>query len=154
LETVKLSWYGPFLLEEFSEWEISDEVMGVYMLLDSERNEERRNWVHHAILYIGMVYEQTFLDRIKQHLRGDDAWTWIEKHHEYEVTIKVARVMLLERQRISKQLLQDTESLLIGVEHPGGNVQSTKTYAGPDLEIRNTRKYNPLGEIISTEDLQ
>jgi len=153
LETVQLKWYGPFQLETFDEYDVAEDIMGVYMLLDSEYHAARRTWTHHALLYIGMVYDQTFLDRLKQHMLGDVVWKWIERNHRYEVTIKVARVILLDRERISKPLLQDIEGLLIAVKQPPGNVQSTKTYAGQDLRIRNTGKYSPLRTIISTEDL-
>lgn len=129
--------------------------MGVYMCLDAEYDHETKRWAYHkgSLLYIGQVYEQTFMDRLNQHLREtgeNDPWPWIEKNHRYEVTIKAARVVLQADKRISSSLLDDIENLLIGVLQPRANYRGTRTYRGQDLEIYNTRKFKPLPEYVST----
>lgn len=123
------------------------------MFLDSEHHEDRGTWTHHQILYVGMVYDQTFNDRLTQHLRGDDVWEWIQDHHEFEVTLKAARIGLPSRERISRELVQAVESLLIGVLQPPGNIQSTQTYTRQSLRVRNLRKFKPLRLSLSTSDL-
>jgi hypothetical protein len=153
MEEVELYWYGPYKVDLFRLEDIADDVMGVYMFLDSEHHEDRSTWTHHQILYIGMVYEQTFDDRLGQHLRGDDVWKWIQGHHEFEVMLKAARIGLLSRERISRELVQAIESLLIGVMQPPGNIQSTQTYTRQALRIRNLGKFKPLRSYLSTSDL-
>lgn len=153
MEEVELYWYGPYEVELYHLEDIADDVMGVYMFLDSEHHEDRGTWTHHQILYIGMVYDQTFNDRLRQHLQGNDVWQWIQGHYEFEVTFKAARIGLLSRERISRELVQAVESLLIGVMHPPGNIQSTQTYTRQTLKIRNLRKFKPLRSSLSTSDL-
>jgi len=120
--------------------------------LDSEHHEDRSTWTH-RLLYIGMVYDQTFNERVLQHMRGDDVWLWIQDNYEYEVTFKAARIGLPDRQRISPELVQAVESLLIGVMQPRGNIRSTRTYRWRPLKIINTRQFKPLRPTLSTSDL-
>lgn len=153
MEEVELRWYGPYDLDLFHLGDIANDIMGVYMFLDSEHHEDRGTWTHHRILYIGMVYDQTFNDRLGQHLQGDDVWGWIQANYEFEVTFKAARIGFLDRQRISREFVQAIESLLIGVMQPRGNIQSTQTYTRQTLRIVNLRKFKPLRSTLSTEDL-
>jgi hypothetical protein len=66
-------WYGSYDPELFYKSDLARDVMGVYMFLDSENHEITNSWIH-PLLYIGMVYDQTFNDRLLQHMRGDDVW--------------------------------------------------------------------------------
>ena len=153
MEEIELYWYGPYDPELFFLEEIAREVMGVYMFLDSEHHEDAGTWTHHKLLYIGMVYDQMFNDRLRQHMRGDDVWQWIEENYEYEVTVKAARVGLPDRQRISRELVQAIESLLIAVMQPRGNIRSTRTYTWRTLKVTNMRQFKPLRQTVSTGDL-
>ena len=103
--------------------------------------------------YKRYLYDQTFNDRLGQHLRGNDVWEWIQANYEFEVTFKVARIGLPDRQRISREFVQAIESLLIGVMQPRGNIQSTQTYTRQNLRIVNLRKFKPLRSSLSTDDL-
>ncbi len=156
MDSVRLDWYGPFRPENFWRTSIAREVMGVYMYLDSEFEKKTRRWRYYegSLLYIGKVYQQTFLTRLIQHIEEEgenDPWPWIEDNHEFEVTIKVARVALKPENRLSKELLHDVESLLIGVLQPRGNWSGTKTYSGRNLTIFNNRRFQPLRKVVSTK---
>ena len=149
---MELYWHGPYEPELFYKSDLAGDVMGVYMFLDSEYHEDRNTWTH-RLLYVGMVYDQTFNDRLSQHMRGDDVWRWILDNYEHEVTFKAARIGLPDRQRMSPELVQAAESLLIGVMQPGGNIRSTRTYRWRPLKITNMWQFKPLRPTLSTNDL-
>lgn len=158
MQSVDLEWHGPFSIDEFGEYEISAEIMGIYAFVDTDYDEQDHRWIYHrgTLMYTGKAYKQRFIDRLNQHLREegyDDPWPRIERNHKYEVRIKVARVILNADERISGRLLGDMESLLIAVSQPRANISGTRTYGGRDFEIRNTRQYKPLQAYVSTNDL-
>ena len=129
--------------------------MGLYMYLDSAFDTKARRWHYYdgSLLYIGKVYQQTFLTRLIQHIGEEgenDPWPWIEDNHKFEVTIKIARIGLKLGNRLSKELLHDIESLLIAVMQSRGNWSGTRTYYGRDLAIFNNRKFQPLRKVVST----
>lgn len=150
MEEVVLHWYGPYDPELFYKSDLAMDVMGVYMFLDSEYHQGRNAWTQ-RLLYIGMVYDQTFNERLLQ--RGDDVWLWIQNNYEYEVTFKAARIGLPGRQRISPELVQAVESLLIGVMQPRGNIRSARTYRWRPLKITNMRQFkaNTLDQRLGLE---
>ena len=102
--------------------------MGLYMYLDSAFDKKTRRWHYYdgSLMYIGKVYQQTFLTRLIQHLGEEgenDPWPWIEDNHRFEVTIKVARIALEPGKRLSKEVLHDIEALLIAVMQPAGELE-------------------------------
>jgi len=155
MESVRLDWYGPFRPEIFWRMSIAQETMGLYMYLDSLLDKKTRRWHYYdgSLLYVGKVYQQTFLTRLIQHIgeQGEnDPWPWIEDNHRYEVTLKIARIVLKLEKRLSKELLHDIESLLIAVMQPRGNWSGTRSYYGRDLTIFNSGRFQPLRKVVST----
>lgn len=149
---MELYWHGPYDPELFYKSDLARDVMGVYMFLDSEYHEDTNTWTH-RLLYIGMVYDQTLNERLLQHMRGDDVWQWIQDNYEDEVTFKATRIGLPDRVRISPELVQAVESLLIGVMQPRGNIRSTGTYRWRPMKITNMRQFKLLRPTLSTSDL-
>jgi len=142
MQEVGLRWYGPFDIDDIYDldFEVLDDY-GFYMFLYG--NE---------IVYIGQAYYQFIRDRIKQHLRGDSVWEWIKENYNIEqISIKIATIEYMGQKRVSKQLFNDIESLLIITQEPPGNIQNTKTYWGRDLKITNLGKYKPLPRTLSTD---
>jgi hypothetical protein len=154
LDTVRLQWEGVYNLERVDEYSGLDYTMGLYSILDSQFNSITQTWWSHRLLYIGKVYDQTFAERLKQHLAGDDVWRWIRKNLRYHATSKVGHVDLMGRERISFELVSDIESLLINFLKPPGNVKSRVDYYGRTLLVLNGGKYHPLPERISTDDIE
>lgn len=139
---------------EVSRYDDLDYTMGVYMILDSKCNPVTERWGSHKLLYIGKVYDHTFLERFRQHLAGDDVWSWIQKNLKNDAAAKVGHVDLVSGERISFELVGDIESLLINVLKPPANIQSRAGYHGRDLTILNEGKYQPLPERVSTKDIE
>jgi hypothetical protein len=155
MESVRLDWYDPFRPENFWRMSIAQETMGLYMYLDGTFDKRARWWHYYdgSLLYIGKVYQQTFLARLIQHIGEEgenDPWPWIEENHEFEVTTKIARIALQRGNRLSKEMVHDIESLLIAVMQPRGNWSGTRTYSGRDLTIFNSRRFQPLRKVVST----
>jgi len=151
MQTVWLQWYGPFLATALDTYDndILDLRGGIYMILDSKPTD--KGWKRdHELLYVGMVFGQSFYERIVKHQAdgGDDAWRWIMNHSKYEVTLKVASIYLEEDRRGSEDLVKDIENLLIFRTQPPANIQGKESYAGRDLRVVNTRRYSPLQEEL------
>jgi hypothetical protein len=128
--------------------------MGVYMILDSVHNESSGRWGTHRLLYIGQVYDQTFQERLRQHVRGDDVWRWVCRNLRHQATFKIGHVDLPNGSRISRELVDDIESLLINALQPPGNLQSTTNYHGRDLVILNRGRFEPLPPRVSIDDIE
>lgn len=142
MQEVKLKWYGPFDIDEIyeSDFEVLDYIEGFYMFLYESK-----------ILYIGQVYFKSLRERINEHLRGDSLWRWIERNYDSKnVSMMIAEIESMDQERITKQLVNDVESLLIITQQPEGNIQSTRTYYGRDLKIVNLGECAPLPKTLSS----
>lgn len=106
------------------------------------------------IIYVGQVHYKTLRERIKEHLRGDSLWKWIERNYDSRnISIRIAEIENLGQGKITKELVNDIEGLLIVILQPKGNIQNTKTYWGRDLKITNLGEKDPLPKILSTDML-
>ena len=154
MERVALEWNGPYNLNVrgWGQNSMFSESQGLYMFLDSRWDSYKKVWVDQRLLYVGQVYDQNFLDRIQQHLNGE-VGKWINRNVRSILTVKLARVEVLDRQRISAALVDDIESLLIITQQPPANVQSTVTYSGRELTVFNQGRPIPLPEEVSTNSL-
>lgn len=140
VQKVRIEWYGPF-----DPYDYYPETY-FYMVYDKKQR---------VILYIGQAYRQPVRNRILQHVWGD-LWDWIRRSksiHVKDVAIKVGDLTRIGQQRVSKELIDDIESLMIIVLQPPGNIKNTRTYSGRELQIENTGKCSPLPKRISTKDL-
>lgn len=149
---VSLDWYGPFRVERDG-WDahpVFQQTCALYMFVDSHRvivRGEGSRWIHREILRVGKTYDQTLAKRISQY-RGSDEWDAIAEAASHEVTVKVARVELDDRRRMSRQLLHDVENLLLVECAPIANAVGTTSYDGRPLSIENERKFLPLRPTI------
>jgi len=152
MEIVWLQWHGPFLATALDTYDsdILDLRAGIYMILDSKPAD--KGWKRdHQLLYVGIVFGQSFYERMVKHQAGggDDAWRWIVNHSKYEATLKVASIDLQEGRREGEQLVRDIKNLLIFLLQPPANVQGKESYASRDLRVVNTRRYSPLPEELT-----
>ena len=121
----------------------------VYVILDSKPT--KTGWKRdHALFYVGMVFGNSFYERILKHQAdgGDETWRWIIGRHQFEVTAKVAKLYPEEARRGSEQLVRDAENLLFFKLQPPANIQGKDSYTGRSLRIVNTRRYSPLPEEL------
>jgi len=140
MHLVKLRWH---FLKSKSGQEVLDHIEGFYMFLHKSN-----------IIYIGQVYYKSLRDRIKEHLRGDPLWKWIERNYDTRnISIKIAEIENIGQERINRKLVKDIEGLLIAIEQPEGNIQCIKTYRGRDLKIVNLGEKHPLPKTLSTDML-
>jgi hypothetical protein len=145
-QIVRLKWYGSFTVDEVhtSDFRVFENIEGFYMFLNESK-----------ILYIGQVYFKSLRRRIEEHLRGDSLWRWIKRNYgSKNVTVKISEIENLGQERITKELVNDIECLLIGLQEPEGNIQGKVTYGGRDLKIVNLGKRNPLPKTLSTDMLE
>jgi hypothetical protein len=145
-QVVKLKWYGSFGTDEIytSDLRVFENIDGFYMFLHKSK-----------ILYLGQVYFKSLRKRLQEHLRNDPLWIWIKRNYDPEfISIKIAEIENLGQERITKELINDIESLLIALEQPEGNIQSKRAYCGRDLKIVNLGKRNPLPKTLSTDTLE
>ena len=150
METVWLEWCGPFLFSNLNEYDnaaLSSDA-GVYTLLDSEELEH--GWGKYKLFYVGMVYGRTFRERIPEHAfgEGDEAWKWIQRNLDGELTAKLATVTTQEGRNITESLVRDIENLLLFRLDPPANVQGVETYTGRELKIVNEGRFTPLPDRV------
>lgn len=139
MQKIRLKWRGPF--DPYGDY--PDAYF--YMMYDKRKRK---------VIYIGQAYYQSPRRRVSQH---GDLLDWIRRSksiHVADVRMKVAEITSMNQQRVSKEIIDDIESLMIIVVQPPGNIQSTRTYYGRDLQIENTGKYSPLPRRISTKDIE
>ncbi len=155
MEQVALEWHGPFPVGEngWAAHDLMDETMGIYLFLDSSWDDERQRWFGHELLRVGLTFDQSFADRLSQY-KYDDVGRWLARNARGNLTVKVARVAPIDQGRITYPLVADIENLLIAALQPPGNIQGTRSYTGRELEIINSRKFSPLPEVLSTDDLR
>lgn len=140
-QRIRLKWRGPF--------DPYDDYPDVYFYMLYDKRKRK-------VIYIGQAYYQSLRRRALQHVRGD-LLDWIRRSksiHVADVAMKVAEITSMNQQRVSKKIIDDIESLMIIVVQPPGNIQSTRTYYGRDLQIENTGKYSPLPKRISTKNIE
>lgn len=146
IQIVRLKWHGSFTIDEIytSEFSVFENIDGFYMFL-----------LRSKILYVGQVYFKSLRKRIEEHLRGDSLWRWIKRNYSSKnISVKIADIEGLGQKRITKELVNDIECLLIALLQPEGNIQSKATYQGRDLKIVNLGKRTPLPKTLSTDTLE
>ena len=139
MQHVRLRWEGPFDLEDVynPEFEFFDDCY-IYMFLSESE-----------IIYIGKAHYQEMRKRLKQHLSGDDVWKWIRKNFSLKnIRVKVAFIEELGQERMSMELVDDIENLLIVTQQPPANIQKTRTYGGRTLKITNVGDRKPLPRTV------
>jgi len=124
---VHIEWEGNYDLGDVltDSWGRLEAGWGFYMI-----------FVDRTLVKIGQTYRQDFKRRLEQQL--EDYWRELP-------TFKIGEITWATAERITQQLVDDVECLLIYMRQPSDNSKCKKTYAGRgDLEILNTGDYSPL----------
>jgi len=89
------------------------------------------------ILYIGKADRQTVRERRTRSAKKN-FWDDLEKERNiYETIARVGEIYLVERRKLSRELLLDVESLLIKRLRPWGNILSRSSrISRPGLRVR------------------
>ncbi len=99
-------------------------------------------------LYIGMAYRQSVYRRLKSHHKLNR----IIKHSFGlgKIVIRMGLIELPTNSRISQDLVDDVESVLIINEQTRYNITSKKAYKGRILEVSNRGSYRPLHRRVNS----
>jgi len=129
---IVIHWEGQWLIGDY--FSLPDDprlqaTMGIYSIHTGESDGE--------LVYIGQAYDQSFARRVPQH-QNDGLADWIEEEYaEIQLYLSTGHLGLKTYDRVTPQLVDDIESLLIGACRPPGNLSKTKTFSGRELLIRN-----------------
>lgn len=99
-------------------------------------------------LYIGMAYRQSVYRRLKSHHKLKK----IIKHQFGlgKIVVRIGQIELPSNNRISQDLVDDVESVLIINEQTRYNVISRKIYKGRNIDISNKGRYRPLHRRVDS----
>lgn len=140
METLRFRWYGPFKLEEVTEFREGSDY-GLYAITRKWGSSPER------LLYIGLVYWQDFGKRLSQHYRD-----WLTDARG--VGVRLGYLELEIGQRTSFERIRDAENLLICYLQPPENTQGVQTYSGRDLCILNSGARGRIPKQIDTGFLE
>jgi hypothetical protein len=140
MEIVRIFWSGPYSVNSAIEKFGNYDDYGVYMITRLW-GEESEN-----ILYIGKVYWRSFAERLAEHRRN-----WLNDLRG-EVQIRIGKIRLRGNRKISKERVNDVETLLINRHETIYNTQSTLYYYGREIKIRNLGRKGLLKSEIYSED--
>jgi hypothetical protein len=129
---IVIGWEGPWPVGNYfslpSDPDL-DSGMGVYIIHTAGKGSE--------LLFVGKTYSQAFAERIPQH-RTEELAAWVDEHYKDEqLYLRVGHLVLKSFDRISAEIVDDVESLLIGCCEPLGNLSKTQTYSGREMVVRN-----------------
>ncbi|MEZ4885030.1 MAG: hypothetical protein R3E32_09925 [Chitinophagales bacterium] len=102
-------------------------------------------------LYIGMAYRQSVYRRLKSHHKLNKIIS--QQYGLGKIVVRIGKIELSTNNRISQDLVDDIESVLIINEQTRYNVISKKIYNGRTLEITNKGTYRPLHRRVNSVNL-
>ncbi len=122
------------------------------MFVEARRPTEKgEEWKYGDIVYIGKTYQQSFKQRINQHMRGV-LGSRIKEKAKMPVVVKVSYIDCITKDKISKKQVEEIEKFLIDLFNPRANKHAR--YSGErGLIITNSGAYKPLRKVCSTDDL-
>jgi hypothetical protein len=129
---VHINWEGTYGMKDVLKdpWGWLQGGWGFYMI-----------FIDGDVVKIGQTYQQDFQRRLEQQL--DHYWKELP-------TFKVGEIKWTTAERITSQLVNDVECLLIFKRQPRDNSKCKQTYTGrEDLEILNTGDYSPLRRVYA-----
>lgn len=106
--------------------------------------------VRSRLLYIGRAYWQDPSERLCQHEVLDEI---LDDYGEDGIFVKFGELRPPGGRRISEQLVNDVETLLINWHQPEYNRMSTTDYWGRDLVVRNRGFRKPLDKTVDSDEL-
>jgi len=153
MESLTLHWGGPIHFYELrEEWHTPQaratyceklenhgiyQDWGIYMVVGGQN-----------ILYIGQTYDQTFYDRLTQHMNDETWWRCARRACSgREPFFKCAYL----KEAYSRRRISDIESFLIFVIQPRCN-STGASYDGHTFKLKNTGNFWPLNSTYHTED--
>lgn len=115
-------------------------LTGIY---DKVENTNKSIKLH----YIGKAYEQKIRERVLQeHTAYECINKYLKENPERNVLVMTGKIVKSSLDRITSQLVDNTEACLIYTNQPSCNTMSKDSYKGRDIEIINTGDYSPLEE--------
>ncbi|MGB0930079.1 MAG: hypothetical protein ACPGVB_04850 [Chitinophagales bacterium] len=99
-------------------------------------------------LYIGMAYRQSVYRRLKNHHKLKKIVK--QQFGLGKIVIRIGQIELPSNNRISQDLVDDIESVLIINEQTRYNVVSKKNYKGRNIDISNKGSYRPLHRRVDS----
>ncbi|MFK7908074.1 MAG: hypothetical protein AB8B69_23285 [Chitinophagales bacterium] len=102
-------------------------------------------------LYIGMAYRQSVYRRLKSHHKLGKIIK--QQFGLGKIVVRIGQIRFSSKNRISQDLVDDIESVLIINEQTRYNVISRKKYNGRPLDVTNKGKYRPLHRRIDSVTL-
>ena len=116
-------------LEHIDENGFYAKYLGKYRRSDNKVTEGR-------LLYIGQAYDQTIRQRLLQPHASDPCINgWQSRNPGFDIWVKAGVISETDQQRITNQLVDDTECCMINKNQPECNEQCMENYTGRDLEI-------------------
>lgn len=102
------------------------------------------------IQYIGMAYDQTPTERLKDHHKLP---TVLKKWFRFgKITIRFGKIILPNRKRMTETMVRDIEAALIYTFQPKYNEMSKSSYRGRSLEIHNRGRNRPLPKCFEIKE--
>jgi hypothetical protein len=131
MDKVRVFWTKDFTLEEAIN---KEEKQHEYLYMVFAENE---------LKYIGMAFDGYLGDRLSNHevIR-------VIKDDYPEDSIKIRTGNISGFKRVTRQLVEDVEAVLINYYNPQYNIQSTDIYWGRDIQITNQGTFRPLHKVI------
>jgi len=102
-------------------------------------------------LYIGMAYRQSVYRRLKNHHKLGKIIK--QQFGLGKIVVRIGQIRFSSKNRISQDLVDDIESVLIINEQTRYNVVSRKKYNGRPLDVTNKGKYRPLHRRVDSVKL-
>ncbi len=102
-------------------------------------------------MYIGMAYRQSVYRRLKNHHKLKHIVK--QQFGLGKIVVRIGQIQLPNKHRISQDLVDDIESVLIINEQTRYNTVSRKRYRGRPIAITNRGRYRPLHRRVNSVNI-
>lgn len=102
-------------------------------------------------MYIGMAYRQSVYRRLKNHHKLKHIVK--QQYGLGKIVIRIGQIQLPNKHRISQDLVDDIESVLIINEQTRYNTISRKRYRGRPIAIVNKGRFRPLHRRVNSVNI-
>jgi len=147
LDTVEITWDTGFV--RWNNVSSSDQKNlgsnGFYGVLIARYESAEKKWKDFKLLYIGQAFDQTLRERIPQPHDADrciDSWLKANPNHEKVVMLGV--ITRKSQDKLTWELVNDTECCLIFSNKPECNVKCKDSYSGREIQVVNLGDFAPL----------
>jgi len=160
IQHIVISWEGDYEFNENTLQQLLEIKNVISSFPDSFLGECGVYSIHskickNQICYIGYTYgdeyERCFIDRLKEHLNSEYIGECPIRALQ-PAYFKIGFITDIGQERISKQLLEEIEGLLIIVHQPTCNSMKKKSTVCREMTITNNGDYLPLMKRIDSRD--